>query len=202
MNLPFMKHRISLLFWLGLFSAFIVTRLCHCDLLWSDEDYHIAAAIQTLHSKIPYQDFFYDKPVLNLLFYFLIDGTTGCVLRIAGALYCLILCLFTFHFTSRIWNYREGYLAASLLAFFLIFYFPGANIPLQPDTLMILPHLIAVYFAWFRRPLAAGITAGLAFLFNAKGLFVLAACVLFCARGLPLMLLGFSLPNIFFLGWL
>ena len=58
-------------FWFVLSAAVIASRLCHCGLLWSDEDYHLAAAIQALHGKIPYRDFFYDKPILNLAFYWI-----------------------------------------------------------------------------------------------------------------------------------
>src|SRR5262249_13552939 len=50
----------------SLFLAVLASRLCHVNLLWADEDYHLAAAIQTLHGKLPYRDFWYDKPPLNL----------------------------------------------------------------------------------------------------------------------------------------
>lgn len=199
---PRKGNRPEFWFWFGLSGIILISRLCHCGILWSDEDYHIAAAIQTLHGKMPYRDFFYDKPILNLVFYWITGAPVGCFLRISGALYGIAICLFTFHFTSRIWTRREGYIAASLLAFFIIFYFPGANISLQPDTLMIAPHLAAIYFAWFRRPFSAGIAAGLAFLINTKGIFVLASCLIFGIHGLPLLFLGFALPNTIFLGWL
>lgn len=199
---PRMRNLPSIWFWLALSAVILISRLCHCGILWSDEDYHIAAAIQALHGKIPYRDFFYDKPILNLTFYWIAGAPVGCFLRLIGAVYGIALCLLMFHFASRIWARREGYIAASLLAFFIIFYFPGANISLQPDTLMIAPHMAAVYFAWFRRPFSAGIAAGLAFLFNTKGIFVLAACMLFGGYGLPLLFLGFALPNAILVGWL
>jgi len=50
--------------------------------------------------------------------------------------------------------------AAGLLAFSLVFYLPSATIPLEPDTLMILPHVLAVFLAWRNKPLAAGVAAG------------------------------------------
>jgi len=37
-------------------------RLCHKDLLWPDEDYRLAAAIQILHGKALYRDVWYEKP--------------------------------------------------------------------------------------------------------------------------------------------
>jgi len=49
-------------------------RLCHIRLLWADEDYHLAAALNLLHGKWPYRDFWYDKPPLNAFYYLLIGG--------------------------------------------------------------------------------------------------------------------------------
>ena len=196
------KNRTAFWFWAGLCAALFASRLCHCGILWADEDYHIAAGIQALYGRMPYRDLWYDKPVLNVLFYLLLGAPTGCFLRLAGAAYACGACTLAYRFASRIWTKREGYLAAALLAFSLIFYLPTAVMPLQPDTLMIAPHLAAIYFAWFRRPFWAGVAAAIAFLFNVKGLFVLASCVLAGAGGFPLLLLGFALPNAAALGWL
>ncbi len=189
-------------FWAGLFVVVLISRLCHCGILWADEDYHIAAAIQALHGKVPYRDFWYDKPVLNIVSYLMFEARTDWVLRLAGSLNVCVACAFAYRFASRLWTRLEGYLAASLLAFFLIFYFHGANIPLQPDTLMLAPHVAAVYFAWQRRFFLAGAISGLAFLLNAKGLFVLASCALFGLGGSGWLILGFAAPNALALGWL
>jgi len=71
---------------------------------------------------------------------------------------------------------------------------------LEPDTLMIAPHLGAIYLAWRRKPLAAGILAGVAFLLSPKALFVLASCVLF--GGLPWLALSFIAVNLVAAAWL
>jgi hypothetical protein len=44
--------------------------------------------------------------------------------------------------------------------------------------------------------------AGVAFLINAKGLFVLAACAVWNLRALPLLLAGFAIPNAIAAAWL
>src|SRR2546421_12367085 len=67
-------------------------RLCHIHLLWADEDYHLAAAIHILHGKVPYRDFWYDKPPLCAAFYVLVDGYPGWPLRILDAAYVLAAC--------------------------------------------------------------------------------------------------------------
>jgi hypothetical protein len=107
-----------------------------------------------------------------------------------------------FGVASRLWGRREGFAAAALLAFFLVFYAPTAVIPFEPDTVMILPHLGAVYFAIRKRALAAGTLAGIAFLLSPKGAFVLAACVVFQPEGWLPMLAGFLLPNAAAFAWL
>jgi hypothetical protein len=188
------------LFWGCLSALILISRLCHASVLWADEDYHLAAAIQVLHGKIPYRDFWYDKPPLNLGFYLLFGAHTGIVLRFADAALVLLCCALAYRFAARLWSRREGMLAAAALGFFLIFYIPSANLPVEPDTLMIAPHLAALYLAWRRRPFAAGILAGVAFLANAKALLIVAACALF--GGLPLLAAGFLAPNALLLLWL
>ncbi len=187
-------------FWTCLSGIVLLSRLSHINVLWADEDYHLAAAIQVLHGKLPYRDFWYDKPPLNLAFYLLFGAHTGIALRIADSFFVVACCALAYRFASELWSRREGMFAASALAFSLIFYLPSANIPLEPDTLTIAPHLGAIYFAWRRRPLAAGILAGVAFLLSPKALFVLASCVLF--GGLPWLALGFIAVNLAGAAWL
>ena len=95
------------------------------------------------------------------------------------------------------WSRREGYLAAAALAFFSIFYLAPGVIPEEPDTLMLAPHLAAVYLAFRKRPLLAGLAAGLAFQLSVKGTLVLvSAAFLFSeAAALPMLLLGFLHPQ-------
>jgi hypothetical protein len=197
-----MPSRRTILFWTGLSAALLVSRLAHRNILWADEDYHLASAIQVLWAKIPYRDFWYDKPPLNLFFYVLFGARTGPILRIAGALFETGCCVLLYRFASQLWSRREGYIAAGFLGFFLIFYLPAGVIPLEPDSLMLAPHLAAVYCAWKRRPLAAGLLSGIAFLFNTKAVFVLAACAVFDLAGVGWLILGFLLPNTAFFVWL
>ena len=111
-------------------------------------------------------------------------------------------CAVAYRFASGLWSRREGYWAAGLLAFSLIFYLPSATIPLEPDTLMILPHLAAVYLAWKQKPLVAGLIAGLAFAMNIKGAVVLLACLIFAPAAWLWLLAGFLLPNALLAMWL
>lgn len=189
----------------GLFALLLISRLCHIDILWADEDYHQAAAMQVLHGKALYRDLWYDKPPLNALLYAAFGAPGGAVVRVISAIYALLVCASAFHFASRLWSRREGYIAASLSAFFLIFYFPAATITLEPDTLLILPHLWAVYFAWQKRPFAAGSIAGVAMLFNVKALFVVAQAFALCAfswEAIAWLALGFLIPNTVGIVWL
>ena len=189
-------------FWVSLTGALLLSRLCHLNILWADEDYHLAAAIQMLHGKMLYRDLWYDKPPLTALAALFFGAWPGWPLRIAASLFAALSCAAAFRFASALWSPREGYWAAALLAFSLIFYVPPATIPLEPDTLMILPHLAAVYFAWRQKPLAAGLFAGLAFAMNIKGLAVLFVCLIFAPATWPLMLAGFLIPNALLMGWL
>jgi 4-amino-4-deoxy-L-arabinose transferase-like glycosyltransferase len=195
-------QRPSVWFWMSLVGVLLLSRLCHVNILWADEDYHLAAAIQMLHGKMLYRDLWYDKPPLTAMVALLFGALPGWPLRIASSLFSAASCAVAFRFASGLWSRREGYWAAGLLAFSLVFYLPAATIPLEPDTLMILPHLAAVYLAWKQKPLMAGLAAGLAFAMNIKGLTVLLVCLVFAPPGWPLMLAGFLIPNALLLGWL
>jgi hypothetical protein len=98
-------------------------------------------------------------------------------------------------FARDLWGRPEAFWAAGLLAFYLVFDIPSAVTPLAADLLMLAPHLAAVWLAWRGRALWSGVLAGIAFLINAKGLFVLAACAVWNLRALPLLLAGFAIPN-------
>ncbi len=169
-------------------------RLCHVRLLWADEDYHIAAAINLLHGKVPYRDFWYDKPPLCAVYYLLIGGFAGWPLRLLDAAYVLLACWLVYRLARTWWGVAEARVASLLLAFFMAFYLPSTVIPFAADALMIVPQVAAVYYALLRKPLWAGIWAGIAFLFNAKGVFVLAVCVLWLPPQSALILGGFALP--------
>ncbi len=187
--------RIERRFWVALGVLLLAAlRLCHVHLLWADEDYHLAAALQILHGKLPYRSFWYDKPPLSA-FYYLIDGALpGWPLRLLDTGYVLLACYLIFRLARAFWTEAEGYLAALLLAFFLAFTQPSAGIAFAVDALMLAPHIAAMYFAYQRRPAIAGLCCAIAFLVNPKGLFVFgAAASWLLASWLPLSF-GFVAP--------
>lgn len=189
---PFLRRR-----WVALcaIAAFACLRFCHIRLLWADEDYHLAAAINLLHGKVMYRDFWYDKPPLSALFYLLIGGYSGWPLRILDAAYVLVACWLMFCLARALWTQAEGWTAALLLAFFTTFYLPSAVIPFAADAMMLVPHLCAVYCALKRLPLWAGVWAGIALLANTKAVFVLATCAAWMLADLPMLFAGFALPT-------
>ena len=192
-----MKKPLAL-FFLTLFALVLAARLCHLDILWAEETLPLAAAQQMAHGKVLYRDLWFDKPPLLAwtylagLTYFARDGFP---LRLAGALYALLACWIASRFARDLWGCREALWAAALLAFYLVFDIPSAVTPLAADLLMLAPHLAAVWLAWRGRAFWSGILAGVAFLINSKGVFVLAACALWNPRALPLLLAGFAVPN-------
>ena len=182
-------------------AGLAAARLCHSGIVWVEEAYPAAAAIQILEGKMLYRDVWFDKPPLSALVYLLWDARMGVLLRIAGAAFVFACCLMLWRFARDLWGPREGLAAALLLGFFLTFGIPAAVMALAPDLLMVLPHIAAVYLAWRGRPLASGLVAGIALLVNAKAFFVLAACLFFAWRGAGWLLAGFAIPNIVALVW-
>lgn len=155
----------------------------------------MAAAIDILHGKVPYRDFWYDKPPLCGLFYLFIGGYAGWPLRILDSAYILVACRLSYLVARHWWESEwEGYIAAFLLAFFTTFYLPSAIIPFAADGLMIVPHLAAIYCARKKLALWAGLWAGIALLVNTKGIFVLLTCAAFLAGQVPGLLFGLALP--------
>src|SRR5579875_80682 len=163
-------------------------RLSHIHLLWADEDYHLAASIAVLHGKIPYRDFWYDKPPLNAFYYLLVGGYSGWPLRILDVAYVCLACWLIFRVGRAFWSDAEGWTAALLLAFFMAFYLPSAVIPFAADALMLVPHLAAIFCALKRSPFWAGVFAGISFLVNTKAVFVLATCAVWMLFEVPLLL--------------
>jgi len=153
-------------------------RLAHINLLWADEDYHLAAAMQIVRGRVPYRDFWYDKPPLAALFYSVIGGYGGWALRVLDVVYVLACCWVAFRLAKEWWGEREARAAALLLAFFMAFYLTSATVPLAVDGLLVLPHLGAVYLAFQRRPGWCGACCAAGLLVNVKGVFVAATCAL------------------------
>jgi hypothetical protein len=184
-----------------LFLGLLAARLCHAGIVWVEEAYPAAAAIQLLHGKALYRDVWFDKPPLAAFFYTLWGARTGVPLRIAGALFVFVCCWLLWRFARDLWGPHEGLSAAVFLGFFLTFGIPSAVMALAPDLLMILPHIAAVYLAWRGRAFWSGLVAGVALLTNPKGVFVLAACALWTGRAWPQLLAGFAIPNVVALAW-
>ncbi|MBY0507467.1 MAG: hypothetical protein K2X03_26370 [Bryobacteraceae bacterium] len=182
-------------FGLGLFLLILATRLAHWRVLWVEEAYPMSGALAVLGGLAPYRDFWYDKPPLALLLYLLCGAQDGWPLRLLGAVF-IFGCAHAAYAAARArWTAREGHYAAALTAFFLTFGLPAAVMAVAPDLLLLLPHLMAIAFAWGGRPFAAGVAAGVAMWVHAKGVFVLAAAALFLPfAAWPWMLAGFALP--------
>lgn len=190
------------LFFVLLFALLLGARLSHIHVLWAEEGLPLAAAKQMLAGKMLYRDIWFDKPPLVPAIYLAWGAKSGWILRFAGALYALLACSIAYAFARDLWTRREGLWAAALLAFFLTFDTPSAVLPLAADLLMLAPHIAAVYLAWRGKTLWSGALAGIAFLFNAKAIFVLAACAIFGFPSLLPLAAGFAIPNAIALGWL
>ncbi len=184
-----------------LFLALLAVRLCHAGIVWVEEAYPTAAAIQLLDGKALYRDVWFDKPPLSPFLYLMWDAQIGIPLRVAGAVFVFLCCWMMWRFARDLWGPREGLAAALFLGFFLTFGIPSGVMALAPDLLMVLPHIAAVYLAWRGRAFWSGLVAGLALLTNPKGIFVLAACALWTGRAWPQLLAGFVIPNIAALAW-
>ncbi len=185
-----------------IFGLTLAARLCHWDVLWVEECYPAAGALQVLAGDLPYRDFWFDKPPLSVAVHLLWGGYPGWPIRLGGALFVTLVSWLLFRFGRDRWSSREGILAAWLGAFFLTFDYPASTIALAPDLLMIAPHAAAVWLAWKGRPFASGMLAGMAMLVHTKGIYVLAACLLWQYRAIPRLAAGFVLPNALALGWM
>ncbi len=182
-----------------LFLTVAIARFCHIQILWVEEAYPSAAAMQILDGKFLYRDMWFDKPPLYALVYLLWDAQPGLGLRCFGVLFVALCCGLVYRFALEIWGQDEAVLSACLLGFYLTFGIPSAVMALAPDLLMVAPHIAAVYLAWRGAPFWSGVLAGVALLVNSKGIFVLAACAIWQYGAVPWLLLGFAIPNALFI---
>lgn len=180
----------------------VAARLMHSSVLWADDTLPLAAAMEVLRGKTLYRDIWFDKPPLVAWIDLLWGARDGIALRIAGAVYVFAVSVAAWLAARWRWSNREGLFAAVFAAFFLTFALPSAVIPLASDMLLILPHLLAIYFAWRDKPLWSGAAAGVGLLCSSKALFVLAACAVWQWRSLPLLAVGFAAPNAIAAGWM
>lgn len=191
------------IFFLGLFAVLLIAHLRHAGVLWEGDTLPLAAAMQMKRGAVLYRDIWFDKPPLVPAVYLLWGAAAGPALRIAGALYALIACVLAYLIGDRLWSRREGYVAAVLMGFYLTFDIHSGVLPLTADMLLLVPHLAAILFAFRRQPLWSGLAVGIGFLFNAKAVFVLAACAVFLGpAGLLPLAAGFLLPNALAMAWL
>jgi hypothetical protein len=178
-------------FFAALFLILLAARLCHVDILWAEEDLPMAAAKQVQFGKTLYRDVWFDKPPLLAWQYLACGVSAGWLLRLMGAVYALIACMLAYGLARDLWSQKEGFWAAGLLGFFLIFDFPSAVIPLAADLTMLTPHLAAIWLAFRGKAFWSGVLAGVAFLINIKALFVLAACAIWCFPAVAALAGGF-----------
>ncbi|MCC6587066.1 MAG: DUF2029 domain-containing protein [Bryobacterales bacterium] len=179
--------------WAAAAALVLAARLAHAPILWVEEAYPAAAAIQMLHGLVPYRDFFFDKPPLSALFYLLCGGYPGWPLRVVGALF-VIGCAGLAWFGAGRLAKRAGPMAALLCAVYLTFDFPAATLALSPDILMVAAQLGAFACLAAAMPLGAGVCAALAFLLNFKGLTVLVVALIWMPRRFLAILAGFAIP--------
>jgi hypothetical protein len=183
-------------------AVVIAARLCHSHVLWADDNLPLAAAMQVAHGKTLYRDVWFDKPALVAWIALLWGARAGVALRFAGAGYVIGAAAVAWLFARSRWTEREGVLAGMFVAFFLTFDLASAVIPLASDMLLVLPHMLAIYFAWRGRAFWSGVAAGAGLLVSSKAFVVLAACLLWQWRSAPLLLAGFAAPNAIALSWM
>ena len=177
----------------AIFAILLASRLAHLNIVWVEEGYPAAAAIQVgEYGKSLYKDVWFDKPAGTVYLYRLWGARTGLALRLADTAFLFACCLLLYGFGRSLWGRdAEGLAAAGLLALYLTFGIPAAVMPLAPDLALVLPHTAAVYLAFLKRPVWAGVLAGIGFWVNTKALLVLASCAVFLPPGLDwLRLLG------------
>jgi hypothetical protein len=192
----------SRLFFLALFAVLFASRLAHVKILWTEENLPLSTAEQMLDGKTIYRDIWFDKPPILPAFYLPTGARTGWPLRLAGALYALLVCWIAYRFARDLWSPLEGFWAAGLIGFFQIFDLPSAVIPVASDLLMLAPHLAAVWLAWRKRPFSSGLLAGVAFWISSKGVFVAAACALWNPIGILFFAAGFAATSALATLWL
>ena len=186
----------------ALFAVLLAAHMCHVGILWEGDSYPLAAAQQLARGKVLYRDVWFDKPPLLPFAYLLFGARDGVALRVAGALYALLVCWIAYGFARDRWGEREGMWAAGLAGFYLVFDFPSSAIPVASDLLMVAPHLLAVWMVWKGRPFWAGVAAGAAFWTSPKGLLVAAVCALWDPRGIGWMAAGFASVGGAMVAWL
>lgn len=176
---------------LGIFGVTLALRFCHAGVLWVEEAYPTAAALEILRGRVLYREIWFDKPPLFPMVYLLWGAAQGWVLRVAGAVFVTLAAAAAWWTCRRLGHEAAGTFAALLLAFFLNFWTPSAVMALTPDLLLAPLHLLAIGCAAAGWPFAAGLLCGAGLLINTKAALVLAACALWQWRRAHRLLSGF-----------
>ena len=113
--------------------------------------------MEIARGKTLYRDVWFDKPPLVAWIALAWGARAGVALRLAGAAYAIAVAWMCMCFARAKWGEREGLLAALFAAWFLTFGLPSAVIPLASDMLLVLPHVVAIYFAWRGRAFWSGV---------------------------------------------
>jgi 4-amino-4-deoxy-L-arabinose transferase-like glycosyltransferase len=188
--------------WAGLFVFLLLLKLCHLHILWAEEGYGSAAAVQILHGKMLYRDFWFDKPPLAALVYVLWHGRAGFGLRLADAVYAWACAVAAYRLARQLWSEREGVFAACLMAFFLVFDLPASITTLAPDLLLIFPTLMAIDCAARRKTFSAGVWCAIGLAINAKAALILAVCVIWTWPSIVPLVSGFVVASAPWFVWL
>jgi len=191
-------------FWIGIALLLLAARLCHWQVVWVEEGYPTAAALEMLRGKALYRDIWFDKPPLFPMVYVLWGAQTGVVLRVAGAAFGLLAAWTAARAARVFWGERESLWAAGLTAVFLTFDTPSAVMALTPDLLTVPLQFAAVGLAAAGMPLWAGACAGMAVLCNVKGLLILAVCMAWQWRKAHVVAAGLAAPigvALLWMGW-
>ena len=99
------------------------TRFCHLDIVWVEEGYPTAAAIQLLNGKALYSQIWFDKPPLFPAVYLLWGGLTGLPLRLAGAVFVMACAWMIYRFAGKrkvFFDGRSDYYGAQFMKDYLM----------------------------------------------------------------------------------
>lgn len=182
------------LVWAGIVALLAAARLCYLRVLWVEEAYPTAAALELLRGHTLYRDIWFDKPPLFAWLYTLWGAQMGVPLRVAGVLFGVLAAWCAYRAARVFWGEKEALWAAAFTALYLVFDTPSAVMALTPDLLTVPLQFGAVALAAAGLPVWAGACAGVAVLFNAKGLLILAACLAWQWRQAHRMAAGFAVP--------
>ena len=180
----------------------LLTRLSHLDIVWVEEGYPTAAAIQMMAGKVIYKDFWFDKPPLFPAMYLLWGAAAGAVLRIAGAAFVLLAAWLLYRFGRELWGEREGLLAALFLTFSLTFWIPSAVMVLGPDMLLLVPQIVAVHCAWRKSAFWSGAVCAVALGLNGKAMFLVLLCAIFLLPQWTAFVAGLAAASSIWIGYL